>query len=97
MGYLIEAGTLDWAEKRVQQLKEAEVEIGCALEHLEIVPKDLRAGALLMYDQPDSDVMESFAMDLDNLFADLQKRFNAMVRDRKAIQTGIRKYEERRA
>ena len=96
MGYVIDGGTLRWAEKRVQQVSEAEIEIGCVLERLEGMPKDLRSGAYLMDDQPDSDVMRSFAMDLEKLYTDLRQRFNAMVKDRKAIQKGIRKYKEAR-
>lgn len=96
MGYEIEDGTLKWAETRVQQLTEAEISIGCAIERLESVPTDLRDGALLMDDQPDSDVMRSYANDVEKLYKDLKKTFDGMVRDRKAIQKGIRKYKEAR-
>lgn len=96
MGYEIEDGTLKWAETRVQQLTEAEISIGCAIERLESVPTDLRDGALLMDDQPDSDVMRSYADDVEKLYKDLKKAFDGMVRDRKAIQKGIRKYKEAR-
>lgn len=96
MGYEIEDGTLKWAETRVQQLTEAEISIGCAIERLESVPTDLRDGALLMDDQPDSDVMRSYANDVEKLYKDLKKTFDDMVRDRKAIQKGIRKYKEAR-
>ena len=95
-GYLIEDGTIDWAEKRVQQLTEAEISIGCALEKLELVPRDLRDGAFLMDDQPDSDVMRSYADDIEKVYQDLKKAFDGMVKDRKAIQRGIRKYKEAR-
>ena len=93
MGYEIEDGTLKWAETRVQQLTEAEISIGCAIERLESV---LRDGALLMDDQPDSDVMRSYADDVEKLYKDLKKTFDGMVKDRKAIQKGIRKYKEAR-
>lgn len=96
MGYEIKDGTLKWAETRVQQLTEAEISIGCAIERLESVPTDLRDGALLMDDQPDSDVMRSYANDVEKLYKDLKKTFDGMVRDRKAIQKGIRKYKEAR-
>lgn len=96
MGYEVEDGTLKWAETRVQQLTEAEISIGCAIERLESVPTDLRDGALLMDDQPDSDVMRSYANDVEKLYKDLKKTFDGMVRDRKAIQKGIRKYKEAR-
>ena len=96
MGYEIEDGTLKWAETRVQQLTEAEISIGCAIERLESVPTDLRDGALLMDDQPDSDVMRSYANDVEKLYKDLKKTFDNMVKDRKAIQKGIRKYKEAR-
>ena len=96
MGYEIEDGTLKWAETRVQQLTEAEISIGCAIERLESVPTDLRDGALLMDDQPDSDVMRSYADDVEKLYKDLKKTFDGMVKDRKAIQKGIRKYKEAR-
>lgn len=96
MGYEIEDGTLKWAETRVQQLTEAEISIGCAIERLESVPTDLRDGALLMDDQPDSDVMRSYANDVEKLYKDLKKTFDDMVKDRKAIQKGIRKYKEAR-
>lgn len=96
MGYEIEDGTLKWAETRVQQLTEAEISIGCAIERLESVPTDLRDGALLMDDQPDSEVMRSYANDVEKLYKDLKKTFDDMVKDRKAIQKGIRKYKEAR-
>lgn len=96
MGYEIEDGTLKWAETRVQQLTEAEISVGCAIERLESVPTDLRDGALLMDDQPDSDVMRSYANDVEKLYKDLKKTFDDMVKDRKAIQKGIRKYKEAR-
>lgn len=96
MGYEIEDGTLKWAETRVQQLTEAEISIGCAIERLESVPTDLRDGALLMDDQPDSDVMRSYADDVEKLYKDLKKTFDGMVKDRKAIRKGIRKYKEAR-
>ena len=96
MGYEIEDGTLKWAETRVQQLTEAEISIGCAIERLESVPTDLRDGALLMEDQPDSEVMRSYANDVEKLYKDLKKTFDDMVKDRKAIQKGIRKYKEAR-
>lgn len=96
MGYEIEDGTLKWAETRVQQLTEAEISIGCAIERLESVPTDLRDGALLMDDQPDSDVMRSYANDIEKLYKNLKKTFDDMVKDRKAIQKGIRKYKEAR-
>lgn len=96
MGYEIEDGTLKWAETRVQQLTEAEISIGCAIERLESVPTDLIDGALLMDDQPDSDVMRSYANDVEKLYKDLKKTFDDMVKDREAIQKGIRKYKEAR-
>ncbi|MBP5295179.1 MAG: hypothetical protein J6Y95_05605 [Lachnospiraceae bacterium] len=96
MGYEIEDGTLKWAKTRVQQLTEAEISIGCAIERLESVPTDLRDGALLMDDQPDSEVMRSYANDVEKLHKDLKKTFDDMVKDRKAIQKGIRKYKEAR-
>lgn len=96
MGYEIEDGTLKWAETRVQQLTEAEISIGCAIERLESVPTDLRDGAFLMDDQPDSDVMRSYANDVEKLYKDLKKTFDDMVKDRKAIQKGIWKYKEAR-
>ena len=94
MGYVFDSGTIDWAEKRVQQLTEAEMSIGCAIEKMEGVPGDLRDGAFLMDDQPDSDVMRSYALDIEKLYKDLKRTFTRMVRDRKAIQTGIRKFKE---
>lgn len=96
MGYEIEDGTLKWAETRVQQLTEAEISIGCAIERFESVPTDLRDGALLMDDQPDSEVMRSYANDVEKLYKDLKKTFDDMVKDRKAIQKGIRKHKEAR-
>ncbi len=94
MGYVIEKGTIQWARKRVQQLQEARLEIGNAVDRAESIPTDLRGGALLMDDQPDSDVMRSFADDYDKLNKQLQKAFSGMEKDLKALRTGIRKYEE---
>lgn len=93
MGYVIEKGTVRWARTRVQQLEEARVEIGCVIERLEGVPKDLRGGALLMDDQPDSDVIRSYADDYEKLFKELKRTFSGMEKDLKALRTGIRKYE----
>ena len=93
MGYVIEKGTIRWARERVRQLEEARIEIGCAVERLEGIPKDLRGGALLMDDQPDSDVIRSFADDYEKLNKELTKAFSGMEKDLKALRTGIRKYE----
>lgn len=93
-GYTIDDGTIDWAEKRVRQLNEAEISIGWALEKLELVPGGLRDGAFLMEDQPDSDIMRSFAADAEKLASDLKKRFRSMLKDRDEIRKGIRKYKE---
>lgn len=94
MGYTIEKDNVRWARTRVQQLKEARLEIGCVVEKLEGIPKDLRGGALLMDDQPDSDVIRSYADDYEKLYKGLRKTFSGMEKDLKALQTGIRKYEE---
>ena len=93
MGYVIEKDTVRWARTRVQQLEEARLEIGCAVEKLEGIPSNLRAGAFLMEDQPDADVMRSFADDVEKLYAQLNKAFSGMEKDLKALRTGIRKYE----
>lgn len=94
MGYTIDKGTIQWARKRVQQLEEARLEIGNAVEHAEGIPPGLRSGALLMDDQPDSDVMRSFADDYEKLNAELKKTLAGLEKELKAIKTGIRKYEE---
>ena len=93
MGYAISKGTVRWARTRVQQLEEARVEIGCAIERLEGIPSDLKGGAILMENQPESDVMISFADDISKTLKDLKKAFSAMEKDLKALRTGIRKYE----
>lgn len=94
MGYTIDKGTISWARERVRQLEEARLEIGCVVERIDEIPKNLRDGALLMDDQPDSDMIRSFADDYEKLYEELKKTFSRMEKDLKALRTGIRKYEE---
>lgn len=93
MGYTIDKGTISWARERVRQLEEARLEIGCVVERIDEIPKNLRGGALLMDDQPESDAIRSFADDYEKLYEELKKTFSRMEKDLKALRTGIRKYE----
>lgn len=93
MGYTIDKGTISWARERVRQLEEARLEIGCVVERIDEIPKNLRDGALLMDDQPDSDVIRSFADDYEKLYKGLHKVFSGMEKDLKALRIAIRKYE----
>ena len=94
MDYQIYEGTIKWAKKRVRQLTDAETSIGCAIEILECVPKELEEGAALMDDQFDSDMFRSYAMDIQRLFEQLSERFEAMKKDRDMIRRGIIQYEK---
>ena len=93
--YEIEAGTVAWARKRVQQLEYAEPEIGEALSYMNMAIDDLRAGADKMDDQPQSDAIRSYANDIEKQVKSLEAMFKKdIVNDRKAIVAGIRIYEE---
>ena len=94
MGYEITKETVRWARTRVQQLEEARTEVGVALEDLEAVPMDLKGGAVLMEDQPESDMLKSFANDIEKLARDLRRHLSAMEKDLKDLRKGLRKYEE---
>ena len=94
MGYTLNRGTISWARKREQQLREAEISIGLAMDALGGVPQDLKDGALLMEEQPESDVMRSFADDVTKLHADLKKRLTALIKDKNALGKAILNYEK---
>lgn len=93
MGYVLNRDTIKWARIREQQIREAEPELGAVMEKLEYLPKDIRCGVILIEDQPESSVMESFADDLEKLYTDYKKRFEAMIKDGNALGAAIRKYE----
>lgn len=93
MGYEMNERKIPWATKRVDQVKAAELEVGAALEALEKVPKGLRAGADLMDDQPDSDMVRSFANDLEKTAYELRHVLEGMVRDCKDIEKALAEYE----
>ncbi len=92
--YQIEAGTVTWARRRVEELYESKVDIGMALEQMANVPELLRVGADRMDNQPESDMARSFANDFERLISLLQQDFDSWMKDREDIAAGIRKYEE---
>ena len=94
MGYNITEGTVKWARTRVDELEKGLIYVGSAIENLEKVPEDLRNGAWLMDNQPDSDMIRSYAMDVEKLEEDLKKRLSEMKKDLRDIRRGIRKHEE---
>lgn len=94
MDYMIDAGTVKWAERRVDELQEAEIHTGCALELLEGVPKLLRASGDRMDNQPESDMVRAFADDLEKLYVDLLNTFTGWKRDKRAIERGIREFRK---
>ena len=91
--YTLDSSTILWARTRVQQIDEAETEIGCAIERLMGIPGDLRGSAILMDNQPESDMMRSFADDAERLVNDLQSRFRGMLTDRGKLRVAIRRWE----
>ena len=93
MGYVLNRDTIKWARFREQMIQEAEPELGAVMEKLKDLPRDIRCGVILIEDQPESSVMESFADDIEKLYKDYKKRFTAMIRDKNALATAIRKYE----
>ena len=94
MGYHIDASTLPWARRTVQELHDAEIELGCAKEKLDEVLEALRAGAEKLHDQPYYDGMSgSFVMDYERLNGQFQAWLDRLKKDLKALDYGIRKYE----
>ena len=97
MGYVITKETAPWATKREEQLRKSEIDIGAALEELEKVPGDLRAGADLIDDQPESDRIRSFADEVEKTAYELRRTLEMIVDDRLMLNKALLKWGERDA
>ena len=93
-GYTIDDGTVKWAEKRVAQLNAADRFIRESVLHLEQTVGSLDEAATLMDEQPDSDMIRSFQLDVEKMIKDLTDRHGKINDDRRAIQEAIKKFEE---
>lgn len=93
-GYTLDKGTVKWAKQRWKELDDSNTETGLALELLEKVPGLLMAAADKMDNQPESEIVRSFASDIENMKVSLNMCFLAWISDKNRLRTAIRKYEE---
>ena len=94
MGYEITEGTVAWAEKRADQLRAAELEIGAAFDKFGKVIKEIYSGADKMDDQPESDMMRAYARSLNTSYEQMTMVLTDMIMDRQALDKGIAAYRK---
>ena len=94
MGYTIDAGNVNLARERVEELKKVETEFESAVGSLGNVPGLLREAADCIDGLPVSDVIRSYAEDVRKILADMLGCFEGIVKDRKELSEGILIFEK---
>lgn len=77
--------TVKWARQRAKELGDSEYDIGFAAERAAIVPVLLRCAADKMDNQPESEMVRSFANDYEKLTHELVKRLAEWKLERKTL------------